>query len=69
MVTRTGKLDVSEADVSPKKMKIHNKPHHLTMAEQDHLQVMRVAVIHCVNFAEAQGGILAGHGVLAALHD
>ena len=26
-VTRTGKQDVPENNVSPKKMKIHNKPH------------------------------------------
>ena len=35
-VMRTGKQDVSEVDVSSKKMKILNKPHrYLTMAGQD----------------------------------
>ena len=32
MVTRTGKPDVCETNLSPKKMNNHNKPHQLTMA-------------------------------------
>ena len=61
MMTRTGKQDVSETDVSSKKMNIQKKPHrYLTRAGQDHQKLcMRVAVMPCVDFAEASGGGIA----------
>ena len=66
MMTRASKTDISEADVSPKKMKIQKKPHrYLTQSDKivrsyGSYKGGRYALAALCRLSEAMGGGIAG---------